>query len=147
MLRKTFLIPGSLPRYMWYDNNCGLWKHLNATPGETLHHQIGLPVDVFHWTCKHKQTDVACSVHCNPHRFKELLDDERKWYFNSSACEQTNVWAGGYKNIIREMGAVKSDFFLDEMIILRNEVTYARLERTHCRPGYRPGLRFGNVSC
>ncbi|KAF8227727.1 hypothetical protein L208DRAFT_1295221 [Tricholoma matsutake] len=59
-----------------------------------------LPVDVFHWKCKHKKSDVECLVHCNPYTFKELLGEEKTWYFTSSIAEQTNIWLGGYHSIL-----------------------------------------------
>lgn len=143
MLHKKHLVPGSMPTYVHYDNNCTLFKHCAATPGEDLHLRVGLPVDVFHWTCKHKKTDTECSYHCNPHTFPELLKDETGgWYFNSSRAEQTNVWFGGYHAIIREMGAVKYAFFLDEMILQKNILTREKLERDGCMPGYREDIRF-----
>ncbi|KAI0336345.1 hypothetical protein GY45DRAFT_1393616 [Cubamyces sp. BRFM 1775] len=141
MLEKKHLIPGSLPRFIFYDNNCGLYTYSKAT-GKDLHERAALPVDVFHWTCKHKKTDEACSVHCNPHNFPELLTDDNSWTFNSSRAEQTNVWFGGYHAIVREMGQVKYEFFLDEMILEKNELTRAKLETEGCMPSYRHDLRF-----
>ncbi|EIW51585.1 uncharacterized protein TRAVEDRAFT_137153 [Trametes versicolor FP-101664 SS1] len=146
MLHKKHLIPGSMPRFVYYDNNCGLYKHCAATAGEDLHTRIGLPVDVFHWKCKHKKTDVECSFHCNPHMFPELLNGDRSWYFNSSRAEQTNVWFGGYHAIVREMGAVKYEFFLDEMILRKNELTRAKLEAEGWTPGYRDDIRFAGTN-
>ncbi|RPD72710.1 hypothetical protein L226DRAFT_511398 [Lentinus tigrinus ALCF2SS1-7] len=146
MLKKKHLIPGSRPRYAYFDNNCILFKHCDSLPGETIHLEMGLPVDVFHWKCKHKKTDEACSYHCNPLAFPELLgEDGKSSHFNSSAAEQTNVWFGGYHAIVREMSAVKYDFFLDEMILRKNEITRAKLEREGCRPGYRTELRFAST--
>ncbi|KAI0751709.1 hypothetical protein C8Q80DRAFT_1343352 [Daedaleopsis nitida] len=53
---------------------------------------------------QHKQSDYACSVHCNPYNFPDLLNpDGRTCYFNTSIAEQTNVWFGGYQAIVREM--------------------------------------------
>ena len=134
MLKKKFPVEGSEPRLAFFDNACGLFKHCASTPGETLHQKIGLPVDVFHWKCKHKKTDEECSYHCNPYAFPELLCDDLTWYFNSSCAEQTNVWFGGYHAIVREMGSVKYEFFLDEMIKQRNRVTIAKLEEDDCEP-------------
>lgn len=136
-MKKKHLAPGSMPKYIHHDNNCTLYKHCAATRGEDLHLKIGLPVDVFHWTCKHKKTDEECSFHCNPHMFPELLKDDRTWAFNSSRAEQTNVWFGGYHAIVREMGADKYEFFLDEMILQKNRMTRAKLEADGCIPGYR----------
>ena len=79
---------------------------------------MGLPVDVFHWKTKHKQSNDACAVHCNPYSYPDLRkDDDGGWFFNSSIAEQTNVWLGGYHAILREMHAVLYDFFLDEIVM------------------------------
>jgi len=85
-----------MPNIIFYNNNCGLYRHLVAE-GDDLYKQVGLPVDVFHWECKHKKSDVECSVHCNPHNFPDLLaPDGNGWMFNSSIAEQMNIWLGGY---------------------------------------------------
>ena len=148
MLKRKHLIPGSMPCIICYDNNCGLYKWCESREheGETLHKTVGLPVDVFHWTCKHKKTDIECSLHCNPHQFKDLLgEDGKSWFFNTSIAEQTNVWFGGYHAIVREMGAVKYDFFLDEMILRKNEITRAKLDAQSCCPGYNDDIRFATT--
>ncbi|OJT10707.1 hypothetical protein TRAPUB_12773, partial [Trametes pubescens] len=137
LVRTTFPLKERLPRVLVYDNNCQLYKHSRAS-GETLHTEIGLPVDVFHWKCKHKKTDEACAVHCNPYAYPELrVDDDGNWFFNTSIAEQTNVWAGGFAPILREMIAVKYDFFMDEMIKERNAITKERLLHIGCLPNYR----------
>jgi hypothetical protein len=131
-----------MPDIIIYDNGCGLYRYLVAT-GNKLHETVGFPVDVFHWKCKHKQSDEACSVHCNPTCFPELLgEDGKTWWFNSSIAEQTNVWMGGYHPIVREMKADKYNYFLDEMIKRKNELTKEKLERDGACPGLIPGLFF-----
>ena len=148
MIKKKHLM--ELPSVIFHDNNCTLYEHCERLPGETLHLKIALPVDVFHWKCKHKKTKTSCSVHCNPYMFPELLTADDKWFFNFSRAEQTNVWFGGFRTIIREMGSVKCEFFLDEMILQKNILTKRQLERDGCIPGYNPNLRFargkGDVS-
>ncbi|OJT02627.1 hypothetical protein TRAPUB_6808 [Trametes pubescens] len=99
MVKRRHLVPNSMPRFLWYDNNCGVYKYCAANHGEDLHLKIGLPVDVFHWKCKHKKTDIECSYHCNPYKYPELLKDNTSGFFNSSRAEQTNVWFGGYHAI------------------------------------------------
>jgi hypothetical protein len=114
---------------IFYDNNCGLFRHL-VGDGDDLYKTVGLPVDVFHWDCKHKKSDIECSVHCNPHNFPDLLGpDGKMWLFNSSIAEQTNVWLGGYHAILWEIRVVKFDFFLDEMIMRKNWITRAKLKK------------------
>jgi hypothetical protein len=91
-LKATFPpeYPGSLPSYIFYDNNCQFLKHLHAI-GDTYFDEVGLPVDVFHFKCKHTIRDGFCQVNCNPARFLELIGENNKWVFNSSAAEQANV--------------------------------------------------------
>jgi hypothetical protein len=140
MIHKVFRIEHSMPNIIFYDNNCGLYRHLVAI-GDDLYQTVGLPVDVFHWECKHKKSDVECSVHCNPFNFPELIGpDSKSWVFNSSIAEQTNVWFGGYHAILREMGVVKFNFFLDEMIMRKNRVTVTKLETDGMIPHYIHGL-------
>jgi hypothetical protein len=102
-----------------------------------------MPVDVFHFKLKHKETDIDCNRHCNPYIWLELHNGE-KWWFNSSAAEQSNVrpftaikffkhgeqcpripdckptTSCGYQAIVHEMEADCFESFLDEMIKHRN---------------------------
>lgn len=80
-------------------------------------------VDVWHFKNKHKESHEYCQRHCNPINAPELLDENGKWYFNTSAAEQHNGWFGRYLPICREMLPEKYDFFLDEMCRLRNVET------------------------
>ncbi|KAF7297871.1 hypothetical protein HMN09_01007900 [Mycena chlorophos] len=115
MLHKTFRHEDTMPEIVIYDNNCTLYKHLASIKDPLIDKNglnVGFPVDVFHWECKHKKEGIECSVHCNPRLFPELLGENGKaWFFNSSVAEQTNVWLGGFHSILREMGAVKYNFF------------------------------------
>lgn len=66
--------------------------------------------------------------------FKELLGEDGKgWFFNSSIAEQTNVWLGGFHAIVREMLVDRFNFFLDQIILLRNQMTLDKLQKAgHC---------------
>ena len=50
-------------------------------------------------------------------------------YFNSSIAEQTNVWLGGYYAICQEMLVDKYTFFLDEIILCRNQMMREKLAK------------------
>lgn len=100
----------------------------------TYFDNCALPVDVFHFKCKHKESDLECGRTCNPLLWPELRTDDGKWRFNSSAAEMTNAWFGGFKAIAREMQADRYDFFLDEMIKRRNRLIVKDLERRGQRP-------------
>jgi hypothetical protein len=126
MIKRTFR-HDIKPDHIFYDNNCTLTKMVR---NDAFFADIGLSVDVFHFKCKHSQTDVFCQTHCNPAAFPELAtEDGTGWFFNSSIAEQTNVWLGGYHSICREMLVDKYNFFLDEMILHHNVLTQAKLEK------------------
>jgi hypothetical protein len=117
-----------LPDVIFFDNNCRLQEHLRKEKDHFFQRVI-LAVDVFHFKSKHKESDVFCQKHCNPALWKELVDDDGKWVFNSSAAEQANVWLGGYLAMVREMLPHRYDFFLDEMIKRRNEKQVEKLRQ------------------
>lgn len=98
--------PGSLPSYIFYDNNRNLVAHLLST-GDHYFDKVGLPADVFHAKTKHSETDFLAQAHCNPARFSELIGENDEWIFNSSAAELTNVWFGAFQSIVREMPVPK----------------------------------------
>ncbi|KAJ7105049.1 hypothetical protein C8R43DRAFT_906802 [Mycena crocata] len=137
-LKGTFPpeFPGSMPSYIFYDNNCQFLKHLRSC-GDTYFNNVGLPVDVFHFKCKHTIRDGFCQVNCNPARFLELIGENGKWVFNSSAAEQANVWFGKFQNCVREMPVLRFNFFLDEMISIHNVKTVEELHKQ----GHKPHLQ------
>jgi hypothetical protein len=101
---------------------------------------VALPVDVFHFKCKHKISDTFCQQNCNPYLWPELHTSDKQWVFNSSAAEQTNVWFGGFHAIVREMRVDRYNFFLDEMIKRRNRLTVTRLRNKGFAPHLIPRL-------
>ncbi|KAF8890918.1 hypothetical protein BD779DRAFT_1610685 [Infundibulicybe gibba] len=120
------------PDHIFFDNNCTLAKMVKEDP---FFDDIGLTIDVFHFNCKHSETDIFCQQHCNPAAYPELASTDGKgWYFNSSIAEQTNVWFGGYHAICREMLVDRYNFFLDEMILRRNRATRAKLLKSGKAP-------------
>lgn len=129
---------GTMPNHIFFDNNCQLAKIVKNDPDFA---NVGLSVDVFHFKSKHKLTDRFCQENCNPAMFPELKGlDNKAWYFNSSIAEQTNVWLGGYHSICREMLVDKYNFFLDEMILRRNRMTFIKLENSLYQPKNWPTL-------
>ncbi|THV06144.1 hypothetical protein K435DRAFT_816015 [Dendrothele bispora CBS 962.96] len=132
-------VPGAhKPELLVYDTACSLAKQLEATP-DNWWEDIGLVVDVFHFLNKHKTTHEYCQKYCNPIRFPELVDEKTgKWWFNTSVAEQANVWMGKYGPILREMGVVKYNFFLDEMIMRRNANLVHRLASKGYNPRHMP---------
>jgi hypothetical protein len=129
---SLFPTKSSLPSILWHDNNCQIDKMLKNDQDPHLRNYFencALPVDVFHFKCKHKESDTHCGQYCNPYIWPVLRTPDHKWRFNSSAAEQGNVWAGGYQPIVREMQVDRYDFFLDEMIRRRNELVIEDLRR------------------
>lgn len=114
--------------HIFFDNNCGMKQHIEAQQ-DAFFAKIGLPVDVFHFKCKHKETDSFCREFCDPSTFPELRGPDGSWYFNSSVCEQTNVWLAGYHAMAREMTKEKFNVFFDELIMRRNRATHERLKK------------------
>lgn len=76
------------------DSNCVI-SSMVAANNDQYFENCALPVDVFHYKCKHKKTDTWCTQHCNPALWPELTTPEGHWCFNSSAAKQTNTWAWG----------------------------------------------------
>lgn len=123
----TFPTPESTPEFFIFDNNCQLSKH-QAAIGDDHFISTAMPVDVFHFNCKHSEKDLFCQQNCNPALFPELVKNGR-WCINMSICEQTNNWLGGYQSILRDMEGVRYNFYLDKMIKRRNRWTIAKLVR------------------
>ncbi|KAG6848137.1 hypothetical protein H0H93_003062 [Arthromyces matolae] len=130
---KLFPTKASIPTVMWHDNNCRIVAMIKNDDDPFLRHYFdgcALPVDVFHFMNKHKETDTACGENCNPLIWGDLLvTEDKQWRFNSSAAEQTNAWMGGYQAMVREMSFDRYEFFLDEIIKRRNRITISELRR------------------
>ncbi|KAJ7457135.1 hypothetical protein B0H11DRAFT_1738737 [Mycena galericulata] len=129
---KLFPTKRSLPQVLWHDNNCRVVAMLRNDPDphmSTYFDSCALPVDVFHFKCKHKEGDIDCGRNCNPYLWPELRTEDGKWRFNSSAAEQANAWFGGFQSMVREMQVERYDFFLDEMIRRRNASLIKILEQ------------------
>ncbi|KAF7323566.1 hypothetical protein MKEN_00576900 [Mycena kentingensis (nom. inval.)] len=129
-VQTVFSVPGACkPEHLVYDTNCDAKQQVEANKQQwRWFADVGMSVDVFHFLHKHSAGHVFCNENCNPILFPEMLaDDGVSWYFNTSIAEQTNVWFGGYHAMLREMLPVKYNFFLDEMVRLRNLTTMAKL--------------------
>ncbi|KAK7016189.1 hypothetical protein VNI00_018973 [Paramarasmius palmivorus] len=145
LLEQLFLkalcnIPGfQKPEGFIYDCACDLHQQHQGDP---WYNNVALCVDVFHFLNKHKVTHKHCQENCNPATYPKLMtDDKTGWFFNTSIAEQTNLWLGGYQAICRELGAIKFNFFLDEMIRLHN----AEIVRQLATQGYNPWCTPANV--
>ncbi|KDR68401.1 hypothetical protein GALMADRAFT_231368 [Galerina marginata CBS 339.88] len=134
---RLFPTQQSLPFVLWHDNNCrvvAMLKNDDDPYLRTYFDNCALPVDVFHFKSKHKESDEACGANCNPYIWPELRTPEGGWRFNSSAAEQTNAWFGGFQAMVREMQADRYDFFLDEMIKRRNRIVIKELKEKRQSP-------------
>ena len=139
-------MPGAQkPEHFIYDTACDAKQQVEARKEEWWQ-GIGMCVDVWHLLNKHKTTHEYCQKNCNPLDYPELMnDDESGWWFNTSIAEQINVWLGSYHAICREMLPVKYNFFLDEMIHLRNVITITSLEVRGLQPRYSPPGSFESM--
>ncbi|KDQ50429.1 hypothetical protein JAAARDRAFT_74233 [Jaapia argillacea MUCL 33604] len=126
--RTLFPTLQSLPGCIFHDNNCNVKKVLESLCNEYFS-RCALPVDVFHMKSKHKESDQYCNSRCNPANWPSLMTVDGKWRFNSSATEITNAWFGGFQLIVREMRVERYNFFLDEMIKIRNKLIVQDLEQ------------------
>ncbi|KZT55013.1 hypothetical protein CALCODRAFT_417899, partial [Calocera cornea HHB12733] len=134
-LKSIFPMIRSMPQVLFFDNSCSLRRWLQDRPEAAHFKNTALVVDVFHYKSKHSQEDVFCSTHCNPAAYPDLYDvDNKRWTFNSSACEQANAWLRKYQGQLREMSAIRFEFFLDEVIMAKNEATVEDLRRRGHEP-------------
>ncbi|KAI0316552.1 hypothetical protein OF83DRAFT_1060180, partial [Amylostereum chailletii] len=124
-LHVVYPTPRSVPQALFYDTACNFQKHTRRVNDR----HFAVPVDTFHMKTKHKESDDFCGQYCDPDMFPDLLVDNR-WRFNSSTAEMTN----GYHAIAKEMRALRYDFFLDEMIKLRNRMIVEELHRVGANP-------------
>ena len=126
--------PGGFVPELWtFDTNCLVAQMVAKDP---FFDNISLIVDVFHFTCKHSKSHEFCQQNCNPALYPEMLKDDGKgWFFNTSIAEQNNVWLAGFNSILREMKIDRYNFFLDEMIMLRNADLLLELEAKGANPG------------
>jgi hypothetical protein len=138
-IKHTFHSPHyPKPNFFVFNAGCQLYAHVKDCE---WWQPIGLPVDVFHHKTKYKETDIDCQLHCNPANFPELQHFNKKtkkdeWYFNTSIAEQTNVWVVRLYLMCQEMRAVFYDFFLDQMVLMQNDITKKRLEKQGYNPAY-----------
>ncbi|KAF9045648.1 hypothetical protein BDZ89DRAFT_942555 [Hymenopellis radicata] len=128
----------SLPSAIFYDKACHLLEHLLKTKDPYLTARTAHFYDLFHGAFCHKEGDTFCNDHCNPTNFPDVLDDQGRIIFNTSACEQANAWFGGFVTIVREMSLSHFGFFLDEMIMIHNEIAAMRLEDNGFNPTILP---------
>lgn len=99
-------------------------------------------VDAFHAKTKHAESHDFCTLWCIPTLFPDLMTGS-KWTFNTSCCEQSNVWLGGFHSILRGMTTDRYNFFLDEVIKRRNEWLVKELEKKGQRPINKPLSELG----
>ncbi|KJA21479.1 hypothetical protein HYPSUDRAFT_140419 [Hypholoma sublateritium FD-334 SS-4] len=132
MLGNAFAVPGARkPEHVFYDTNCDARQQAENDP---WFKDIGMCIDVWHFLNKHKVTHEYCQKNCNPYMYKELRDENGQWTFNTSVAEQTNAWLQGYHSMCREMLPARFDFFLDEMIRLKNIEVISKLEQRGKNP-------------
>ncbi|EGG12467.1 uncharacterized protein MELLADRAFT_70606 [Melampsora larici-populina 98AG31] len=137
-LEDTF--PQGMPEVVFYDNACRLTEHIYHGSGETQRFQgTVIPVDPFHHR-SHAESDQFCKLFTDPKLFPDIQENGQ-WIFNASAAELTNIWYGGFASMCRNMHSLRYNFFLEEMVYLRNMWLTKKLSK-------RPGMEFlgiGNI--
>jgi len=89
MIKRTFRLVGHMPNHIFYDNNCSMKRHVKDDPDFA---NVGLPVDVFHFKCKHSESDTFCQENCNPALFPELLcEDGKGWFFKIKIADPSQI--------------------------------------------------------
>ncbi|KAG6848444.1 hypothetical protein H0H93_016899 [Arthromyces matolae] len=81
-LMGLFPTKRSLPGVIWHDNNCRIRAMLENDDDSYLRSYFdnsALPVDVFHFKSKHKETDIDCGKYCNPALWPELKAEDGNW--------------------------------------------------------------------
>ncbi|EGG07045.1 uncharacterized protein MELLADRAFT_71752 [Melampsora larici-populina 98AG31] len=111
--------PDGLPEVIFYDNACNLLRviHNGDKDPAPFEHTV-IPVDPFHHR-SHKESDTFCQMYTDPKKFPDL-QESGSWIFNASAGELSNIWYGGFASMCRNMQATRYEFFLEEMVELRN---------------------------
>lgn len=109
-----------MPQVCFYDSACRLVNHIyNGGEDSTPFLKTVIPVDPFHFR-GHKSTDKFCQYYTDPKLFTELREGD-SWVFNSSAGECANVWYGGFASLARNMGPIRYNFLMEDMVDRRNK--------------------------
>lgn len=98
-------ILGLEPEILFFDNACGLRKHVKGYDPALLT-RMAIVVDAFHYG-GHKDSHEDCKVYCSPYSYPVLKKPDGAWLFNSSAAEQVNSWFGKFQNKVKEMNVVR----------------------------------------
>ena len=77
--------------------------------------QVGFVIDKFH-SASH--TDTFCRQNCSP---KTAENSARLQGVNTSACEILFQWLSGFKASFRHMNRLTAQFFVPELLLMRNE--------------------------
>lgn len=136
-LEETF--PLGMLEVVFYDNACRLTEHIYAGHSDSSRFAgTVIPVDPFHHR-SHAESDQFCKLFTDPKLFPDI-QDAGKWIFNASAAELTNIWYGGFASMCRNMHSLAYNFFLEEMVYLRNAWLTKKLDK-------RKGMEFLGEGC
>lgn len=125
-LEETF--PRGMPEVVFYDNACRLTEHIYTAHSDPSRFEgTVIPVDPFHHR-SHAETDQFCKMFTDPKLFPDIQENGQ-WIFNASAAELTNIWYGGFASMCRNMSSLVYNFFLEEMVYLRNKWLTKKLEK------------------
>lgn len=117
-----------LPTLMFYRNACQLYSHIRLHPQDAHRFRNMIMPDVAHQTGPHNgpQRPYYLDHHAN-HLLAGLKTPNGGWRFNSETTQSINAWVGTFAPMCRHMHSTKYNFFLEEMIRLRNELTLNKI--------------------
>lgn len=108
-----------MPQVVFHHNPCELVSHIYQEDGDwSAWIKTIITGDPSHHK-SHKEPDEYCEEWTNPLRFPDLRKDG-DWRFKFFAAELTKVWYGGFESICRNMDSTQYNFFLEDMVELRN---------------------------
>lgn len=137
-LKQACSVPGARkPNMVVYDSACDALQQIFKWP-DPFFDDIAFVVDVWHFLNKHSVEHKFCQEYCNPSAFPEMLKEDGGWFFNTSVAEQGNNWLGKFRAMCREMGVLRFNFFLDEMIRLKNIIIVEELRKQGYNPRHAP---------
>ena len=68
--------------HIFFDNNCTL-AGMVQDGKDPFFDDIGLTVDVFHFKCKHSETNLFCQRNCNPAAYPKLISEDNQGWFST----------------------------------------------------------------
>jgi hypothetical protein len=139
--------PARMPPVLVYDNACQVVQLIQSTTDPVKKQQYSLwfgrsaiIVDRFHYS-SHKNSSGQglqriCADYCDPNKLEEMRSTDGRPLFNTSRNESANVWLGGFHSMVRGMTEINYHFFIDLMLLLKNDITAKELAKGGHQPTF-----------